>query len=644
MIFPCPTIRAYFVSLQILTALTVTPGELFAIQIAPNPNPDGNTITITPATPVENLIPYSNVGTINIQPSASLSNASRFDNTGWIVNAGTVTNSDLFNNNRVVTLSEGSQFHNLPSGRYDNVQLGGIQIQGTFINEGSVAHGLGYITVEERGAYIQRQGVGSSVTPTTITPDAPFRNAGRVHIAAGDFVIDPIRVRAASATYAQSSTGTTQIDASVHIIGGRVENAGAITVGATGEYRQESPIPSFLPGKTLNSGTFINAGATNIATGVFQNQGNVANSGNFSVGSLGQYVQELTPGGSSAPATSNSGSFTNAGTVRIGEGTSFGNFSNRTPPIAQYIQQVGGTTLIQGTFQIGGARVENAGVITVGTTGTYLQAFNKFVPVVSTTVSTGTFTNAGSTVVNAGTFTNQGSMVNSGTFQLAVNGAGTLANQGTFTNAGTFEVGTLGQVTGSGSYTQTTALAQTIVNGTFAHNLILQAGTLGGAGTITGTVTNTGGVIQPGTAIQTAVLTLANYVQGPAGRLDLKLGGLLAGSQYDVLKLTGSGVFGGSLSLRLINNFTPGLGYRFDLLTCSLGCSGSNGGSLFSGGVSLPSLSSGLSWSSELINGGTEFSYTVVASAASAPEPGTLLLVGSGFVGLIAWRQRRGRA
>jgi hypothetical protein len=76
--------------------------------------------------------------------------------------------------------------------------------------------------------------------------------------------------------------------------------------------------------------------------------------------------------------------------VRIGEGTSFSNVSDRGSPVAQYLQQASGTTQIDGTFQNGGARVENAGTMTVGTTGTYLQAFNKFVPVVSTTVNTGT--------------------------------------------------------------------------------------------------------------------------------------------------------------------------------------------------------------------------------------------------------------
>jgi hypothetical protein len=760
------------VALCLLANLLVTHvGDGLAVQIEPNPNPDGNTITITPSTPRENLVPFTNVGTINIQPSASLSNANRFENSGAVFSAGTITNSDAFINNRVFALQEGSQFNNLASGRYSG-GLGSIGIAGTFVNEGAVTHSLGHIIVGETGQYIQRQAVGSFVTPTTVTPDAPFTNAGRVHIVAGDFTIDPISVRAASATYDQSSTGTTQIDAKLQNTGGHVSNAGMIRIGATGEYRQESPLSPFMAGSTTNTGTFTNAGMTNIYTGIFENRGGfthvgsvhigehasftntssgvyhpfpggttridgtfvnnfavqnggaitvsvtgvysqvaglspigtgtgqggtftnagrvyigegtefrsgvladrptssgqymqqasgttlidgsfdtrgyVTNEGAMTVGATGQYLQARGDStGLPFASTSNTGTFTNAGMVRIGEGTSFSNFPRlehgSPPPVGgHYIQQSGGTTQIDGSFSSFGGRVTNEGAITVGATGTYGQTRSGApVPGIATTISTGSFTNAGRTVINGGTFTNHGTVVNSGTWQIAPNGTGTFVNQGSTMNTGTFEVAARGQVTGTGSYAQTAAAAQTIVNGTFAHNVALQAGALSGVGTITGTVTNTGGVVQPGSLVQPGVLTLTNYVQGPSGRLDLKLGGLLAGSHYDVLRVTGSGIFGGSLSLRLINGFTPGLGHRFDLLTCSLGCSGSNGGSLFSGGLLLPSLASGLSWGGELTNGGTVFSYTVIASAASAPEPGTLLLVGSGFAGLVAWKQRR---
>lgn len=312
MIPPCSALRVRILCILILTLLAMVPGELRAVQIEPNPNPDGNTITITPSTPAENLVPFTNAGIINIQPVASLSNASRFENAGGIFSAGTITNADVFLNNRVFTLQEGSRFNNLASGLYSGLQ-GSIGINGTFVNEGAVTHSLGHIIVGETGEYIQRQSLGSSVTPTTITPDAPFTNRGRVHIAAGDFIIDPLRVFAASATYDQSSTGTTQIDARLQNIGGTVRNAGAITVGATGEYLQQGILGSVYTvhtGLTTNTGTFTNAGTTNINTGVFENA-------RF---------------------------FTNTGTVRIGEGATFTNTSSGI-----YHPPPGGTTRIDGS-------------------------------------------------------------------------------------------------------------------------------------------------------------------------------------------------------------------------------------------------------------------------------------------------------
>jgi hypothetical protein len=129
-----------------------------------------------------------------------------------------------------------------------------------------------------------------------------------------------------------------------------------------------------------------------------------------------------------------------------------------------YIQQSGGTTQIDGSFSSFGGRVTNEGAITVGATGTYGQTRSGAgVGATPATVNTGTFTNAGNTLVNAGTFTNQGSVVNSGTFQVAVNGVATLINHGTVVNSGTFEVGAgvgaVGGVSGTGTYVQNAAAA-----------------------------------------------------------------------------------------------------------------------------------------------------------------------------------------
>jgi hypothetical protein len=757
-------------SFQIVVLLTFSVGQLFAVQIAPNPNPEGNTITIAPPIPGDNFVPFTNLGVINIQAAASFQNANQFDNLGGILNTGRMTNSDVFNNNVVVSLLDGSHFHNQSTGLYSG--SGGTGINGTFLNEGSVSNNLMGWHVSESGQYIQRQDAGSLITPSTVMRDGVFINEGQVSLGGGNFVNERV------AGYDNRATGTTQIDARFQN-SGQVHNAGSITVGTTGEYQQKGfPFPiSFLGGLTANTGTFTNAGTTNIGTGIFDNQGRVENTGKIELSPEAQFIQQRQQPSAVGVSTFNAGTFTNAGSVRIGEGTTFSNFPTLAPgsPSAvggQYIQQAGGTTQIDGTFFNQGGRVNNQGTITVGATGTYFQTRSAApVGVTPATVNTGTFTNGGNTAVNAGTFTNQGAVVNSGAFQIGVVGSGTLDNQSNVQNAGTFQVAALGrlnnsgtfsnagavrigegatfsnfptlglgippavggqyiqqtgsttqidgtfqnnggrvtndgsitvgstgsyfqtrsaapvpaspatvntgtftnmgntavnvgpftnqgrvvntgtftveaaaQLTGNGSYVQAASAAQTIVHGSFSNPLQLQTGSLSGTGIVTGHVTQTGSsVIQPGT-VRPGVLTLAGgLTQGFNGRLDFKIGGLLAGSQYDVLRVTGGSLtLNGTLSASLIDGFKPRLGNRFDLLTCIQGCSGLAGGSLFTR-LSLPSLSSGLAWVTGLtgIDDGIAFSLSVVSPVVSAPEPTTLLLVGFGFVGLMAWRRKR---
>ena len=80
MILPFSVIRLSTACVLILTLLVMAPGELPAVQIEPNPNPYGNTITITPSTPRENLVSFSNLGTINIEALATFRNSSQFNN------------------------------------------------------------------------------------------------------------------------------------------------------------------------------------------------------------------------------------------------------------------------------------------------------------------------------------------------------------------------------------------------------------------------------------------------------------------------------------------------------------------------------------------------------------------------------------
>ncbi|HPU86639.1 MAG TPA: hypothetical protein PLE60_15025, partial [Candidatus Latescibacteria bacterium] len=459
-------------------------------------------------------------------------NTGTFTNTGTTnINTGVFENARFFTNTGTVRIGEGATFTNTSSGIYHPLPGGTTRIDGSFINNFAVQNG-GAITVSTTGVY--RQVAGTSPIGTGTGNGGSFTNAGQVYIGKDtSFNNSPGASGQSSAGhYVQQVSGTTRIDGSFDTRG-YVTNEGAMTVGATGQYLQAFGDSTGLP----------------------------------------------------SASTSNIGTFTNGGMVRIGEGTSFSNFSNQGLPVAQYVQQTSGTTRIDGTFQNAGARVENAGTMTVGTTGAYVQAFNKFVPVVSTTVNTGTFINAGSTLINGGTFTNQGSLMNSGALQVGVVGPGAVVNHGGVVNSGTFEVAALGHVSGTGSYVQNAAAAQTIVNGTFAHNITLQAGTLTGTGTIQGTVQNYGGLLLPGNNGLGTLTIKGQYAQGFGGTFGVNLAGL---NSHGLLAVQGTGVavkLNGFLTIGLLNGFSPSLGNTFGVLTCT-GCTMS--GSLL--GLSLPTL------------------------------------------------------
>ena len=73
--------------------------------------------------------------------------------------------------------------------------------------------------------------------------------------------------------------------------------------------------------------------------------------------------------------------------------------------------------------------------------------------------------------------------------------------------------------------------------------------------------------MDPGGSLAGIVAIGSNYTQSAAGRLNLQLGGLLPGSQFDKLDIVGGATLGGTLSLSLINGFSPSLGDSFQVLT-----------------------------------------------------------------------------
>ncbi len=143
---------------------------------------------------------------------------------------------------------------------------------------------------------------------------------------------------------------------------------------------------------------------------------------------------------------------------------------------------------------------------------------------------------------------------------------------GVFSNAGVVNIGSGSTFsTASGSYNQ--SAGSTKVDGALhprgGHWPTFAGGTLlGNGGTITGNV-NMSGTISPGDTpgAAGALGIVGNYAQLAAGVFQLELGGLTAGTQFDLLNVTGTTSLSGTLDVSLINAFFPNVGDTFTFIT-----------------------------------------------------------------------------
>ncbi len=177
------------------------------------------------------------------------------------------------------------------------------------------------------------------------------------------------------------------------------------------------------------------------------------------------------------------------------------------------------------------------------------------------------FTNAGTLVVRSNLavkgsdrwFFNSGLFVNESGSNTMIFGSSVQ-----FYNSGTVDVG-CGNFTVLGGFrpfTQTAGLLR-LAGGNVVGALNIQGGTLSGYGTITGGVIN-GGAVSPGDPVGTLTV-MGTYTQ--TGELDLDLGGLAPGVDYDQLIVTGGANLRGVLRVALNGGFRPALGENFSVLS-----------------------------------------------------------------------------
>ena len=96
--------------------------------------------------------------------------------------------------------------------------------------------------------------------------------------------------------------------------------------------------------------------------------------------------------------------------------------------------------------------------------------------------------------------------------------------------------------------------------------LSVEGGVLNGNSVIDAPVANSGGIVAPGTS--TGVLSLLQtYTQSVGGTLQIEIGGLTAGTEYDQLAVSGTANLGGALSIEMVNGFTGNIGDSFTIMT-----------------------------------------------------------------------------
>ncbi|MDX2081973.1 MAG: autotransporter-associated beta strand repeat-containing protein [Terrimicrobiaceae bacterium] len=194
---------------------------------------------------------------------------------------------------------------------------------------------------------------------------------------------------------------------------------------------------------------------------------------------------------------------------------------------------------------------------------------------------------------------------------------GSISGNGTLTKTGT---GTLTLNATNTSTGQTIIAAGTLVANASMGDIDLLAGaTLEGSGPIQGTL-QAAGTWSPGNSPD--LIDVDSFTLSPTANLVMEIGGTSPGSDYDQIRISTQGTLGGTLTLRLIDGYTPEVGDTFTLFDGPI-----------SGTFAILDLDPGATW--DITNLYTQGQIQAI------PEPSTAALFALGALGVLTLRRTR---
>ncbi|MDQ6860453.1 MAG: PEP-CTERM sorting domain-containing protein, partial [Verrucomicrobiota bacterium] len=296
-------------------------------------------------------------------------------------------------------------------------------------------------------------------------------------------------------------------------------------------------------------------------------------------------------------------------------------------------QTLSGTILFEGTNP-GGRNVEmngTAGAFTVGATGV---------------IQTATGLTANSQIGGSLYYGGAMALTNNGLISSQTNGITLTIQPASFTNAGVLEAANGGTLAVPAGYTQTAGTTR-LNNGTLtaslsniAQTVTISGGRLEGNGTVNANVSNAG-TIAPGLLGAGHLTINGNVTLGSTSNIDIDIGGVTQGTQYDLLTQVGTVALTlqGTLTLHLANGFAPSGGQMFSILDSNQTLLGA-----FSNVVNGARLTTADGLGSFQVNYGPSSAFdptdVVLNNFIAVPEPSTIASLALGGFVIFALRRK----